>query len=253
MLAYQKSLLDYGMLILNFFDAISEGDGNRLLRCWKFFLMFLKHQEGTSSKYALEALYLMFQVYALLSPQASHRLIWNRFIKNKPGIGGHIPLDLQLEFYNKIVKEAIKNLGPNAAIKSIDRICHSFGRTTDLMNVFYNDFKVFKRSGKHFKKSTNDDLNKIVKELVVQQAFTYTTGRNYRLYSGVESSLVTGLYMRNFPHIQTILDLNLNFDMNFPHIQTNIVHVDKCQQEKYDTVKTCTMSTFHKTFYSFCK
>ena len=50
MLSYQRSLLDYGMLILNFFDGISEGDGERVVRCWKFFLMYLKHNVG-SSKY----------------------------------------------------------------------------------------------------------------------------------------------------------------------------------------------------------
>jgi hypothetical protein len=40
MLAYQKALLDYGMLIMNFWDAIAEGDGDCVLRCWKFFLMY---------------------------------------------------------------------------------------------------------------------------------------------------------------------------------------------------------------------
>ena len=84
MFAYQKALLDYGMLLLNFWDSISNGDGVRVIRCWKFFLMYLKHQGKSSNKYALEALYLMFQIYALLSPQDSHRLVWNRFIKNKP-------------------------------------------------------------------------------------------------------------------------------------------------------------------------
>ena len=196
MLAYQKALLDYGILILNFFDAIAEADGDRVLRCWKFFLMYLKHQEGFSSKYALEALYLMFQVYGILSPQASHRLVWNRFIKNKPGIGCHIPLDLQLEFYNKFVKEAIKNLGPNATGKSMNRICHSLGLTTELMKTFDNNFGVFKRSGRHSKKSTTGDLNKIVKELVSQNAFTYTSGRSYRCYAGIKSSLLSGFDMR---------------------------------------------------------
>ena len=60
MLAYQKALLDYGMLILNFWDAIAEGDGERNLRCWKFFLMYLKHQGTSATKYKLEALYIMF-------------------------------------------------------------------------------------------------------------------------------------------------------------------------------------------------
>ena len=58
MFAYQKALLDYGMLILNFWDAISEGDGGRILRCWKLFLMYLKHQGGSATKYSLWALYL---------------------------------------------------------------------------------------------------------------------------------------------------------------------------------------------------
>lgn len=78
MLSYQKALLDYGMLILNFWDAISEGDGDCVVHCWKFFLLYLKHQGGAANKYALEALYIMFQIYALLSPQAAHRLFWNQ-------------------------------------------------------------------------------------------------------------------------------------------------------------------------------
>lgn len=181
MLAYQRSLLDYGMLLLNFWDAICEGDGQRVIRCWKFFLLYLKHH-GSSSKYSLEALYLMFQIYALLSPRSSHRLIWNRFIKNKSGMGGNIPLDLQLEFFNKTVKEAIKKLGPAASQKSLDRICHSLKITMELMATFDSNLLVFKRSGKHIKKSAKGDLEKIVKELVGQKAFTYTKDRRYQYY-----------------------------------------------------------------------
>ena len=32
-LSHQKALFDYGMLILNFWDGISEGNGDRALRC----------------------------------------------------------------------------------------------------------------------------------------------------------------------------------------------------------------------------
>ena len=45
---------------------------------------------------------------ALLSPQSAHRLMWNRFIKNKQGVGGNIALDLHLECYNKSVKKQLK-------------------------------------------------------------------------------------------------------------------------------------------------
>ena len=175
MLCYQRSLLDYGILVLNFFDAISEGDGERVLRCWKFFLMYMKHQGG-SSKYALEGLYLMFQVYALLSPQASHRLVWNRFVNNKQGPAGNISLDLQLEFYNKLVKEALKNQGSGTSQKSINRICYSLGFTSSLMKNFDKNMKVYRRAGKHVQISAQKDLEKIVNGLMVHQAFTCTPG-----------------------------------------------------------------------------
>ena len=200
MLSYQKALLDYGMLILNFWDAISEGDGDRVVRCWKFFLLYLIHQGGSANKYALEALYLMFQIYALLSPQAAHRLIWNRSAKNKSGTGGNIPLDLLMEFFNKFVKEAIKKLGPGATRKSIDRICHSVDVTSELMSNFDHAMSVFRRSGKHVQTSVKGDLAKIVKELVTQKAFHHTPGRKYRHYAHVKPSILSGFDMQKMFH-----------------------------------------------------
>lgn len=196
MLAYQRSLLEYGILLINFWDAIAEGDGQRVVRCWKFFLLYLKNDNG-SSKYSLEALYLMFQIYALLSPRSAHRLVWNRFINNKSGMGRNIPLDLQLEFFNKAVKEAIKKLGPAASQKSINRICQSLRTTMELMDNFDKSLLVRKRSGDHIKKSAKGDLEKIVKELLEQKAFTYTKDRRYRHYRNVAPSLLSGFDMRS--------------------------------------------------------
>ena len=134
---YQRALLEYGMVIINFLDAISEGDGARLLRNWKFLLLYFQH-DTDSQKYSLEALYLMFQVYALLSPKAAHNLIWNRFSKWKHSRGGNIPLDLALEFLNRIFKGAVKKLGPNANPKSIRRICNAMNVTKKLTENFDN-------------------------------------------------------------------------------------------------------------------
>ena len=136
MLCYQKALLEYGLLLLNFWDAISEGDGGRILPSWKYFLLYLRNEEKSATKCSLEALYLMCQVNGLLSPQAAHRLIWNRSVKNRSGPGGNVRLDLQLEFFNKILKAAVKNLVPNASRRSLDRICHAMGVTDELLHNF---------------------------------------------------------------------------------------------------------------------
>jgi hypothetical protein len=199
MLAYQRALLEYGMLIINFWDGIAEGDGERGLCCWKFFLMYLKHQGGSSTKYTLEALYFMFQVYALLSPQAAHRLIWNRSLKNKKG-SSNIPLDLMLEFFNKTMKQAVKNLGPAASEKSLNRIANSLGFTVELLKVFDSSLSVFKRSGKHIKKSSSRDTEKIVMELIENDAFTFTEGRKYTSYSNMKPSILCGVDMQKMFH-----------------------------------------------------
>ena len=153
--------------------------------------MYLKHQGGAASKYSLQALYLMFQVYALLSPQTAHRLIWNRDVKTKPG-SCNIPLDLLLEFLNKSVKEAIKKLGPSASQKAMDRICNSLGITTKLVKQFDSTLGVFQRSGKHIQKSTWNDTLKVVNELLKQKAFTHTPGRKYTCYSNMKPSILCG-------------------------------------------------------------
>ena len=169
---YQLALLEYGMLFLNFSDAISEADGQRILRCWKFFLMFLKVDGAHSREYALEGLHLISQVYAILSPKDAHRLIWNRSVKAKYGMGGNIPLDLALEHYNRVLKEVIKKMDPNASNKiAISRFCKSISINKQLMDNFDLDCKVLKQSGLHIQKKCVGDLHNIVKELVVNNAF----------------------------------------------------------------------------------
>ena len=188
---YHKSLMEIGMLIMNIQDAISEGDGGRVVRCWKFLLLYLKHDNG-SQKYSLEVLYLMFQINAILLPRSAHQLIWNRFTKLRRGHAGHIPLDLNLEFYNKTVKQAIKKLGSNASKKSINWICHSIDVTKTLMSNFDNEVRMYKTSGKHVRKSTLKDMKAVVAELLNQNALSTVPGRSYSYYSGTKSSILAG-------------------------------------------------------------
>ena len=78
----------------------------------------------------------MFQVYSLLTHKAAHELVWNRLAKLRNCLGGNIPLDLLLEFYNRLLKDAVKKLGPNPSQKSIDRISKSITSTKELVDRF---------------------------------------------------------------------------------------------------------------------
>lgn len=198
MLNYQLALLEIGLLIQNFYDAISEGDGARVIRCWKFALPYLKNDGTSSSKYALEALYMACQMNALLTPRSAHRLMWNRFYKTKNGPGGNIPLDLALEHYNRLVKTVMRNLGPNASNpKALDRYCKGLAVNKLLLDNFdwVNNLK--KLSGEHYRRSDRPDLLKIINELIGQQAFTFTPGRQYQHFVGITDSLLTNFDMHD--------------------------------------------------------
>lgn len=194
MFNYQCSFLEYGMIILNFFDAIKEGDGRRILRSWKFQLPYLRKDPG-STKYALEALGMLFQVYGLLSPKAAHELIWNR---SAMLTGHNIPLDLLLEFFNRLLKEVEKKLGPNATNhKAIDRYCHAVDITKSALDNFDRECCVIRRSGHHYEISVMSDLHKVVTELSTYKAFCWTGGRSYGHFAHIDSSLLDGFDLRD--------------------------------------------------------
>lgn len=191
MLNYQYSLLEYGLLYKNFCDAISEGDGARLVRCWKYFLLVLKQDKEHSRKYALEGFNLLCQIYALLSPRDAHRLIWNRSVKAKFGSGNNIPLDLALEHYNRVLKEVIKKMGPNATNeKAVNRFCKAIPINKQIMDNFDNECQVLKRSGQHVVANASCDFNKVVDELIRSEAFTKKPERKYKGFSNCEASIL---------------------------------------------------------------
>lgn len=97
---YHCGFMNMALLLRNFRDAIKEGDGNRIINCIKMFLLHFKQDGSGSTKYALEALYHLFQVLALLSPREAERLKWNRTVNNQGGYGNNVAMDVALEHDN---------------------------------------------------------------------------------------------------------------------------------------------------------
>lgn len=88
---------------------MAEGDGTRIIRCWKFLLIQF-WQESSQSKYALEALYLLSQINALRTPCEAHELKWIRSVNNHGAAGCNVPLDLDLEHDNNYIKESLETV-----------------------------------------------------------------------------------------------------------------------------------------------
>ena len=183
---YNCALLSDGLFFMNFLDSISEGDGGRLIRQYKYFLLYCRVDGTHSTKYALECLYQSFLVNALLSPRDAERFTWNRTVNNSGKPSKNIALDLDVEHSNNFVKQAIKHLGPNVTENAVSRICKAEeSARTILENVDHNICRSA-GSGKHAQRSLERDLSVLVEKCISNSVFEKHDLRNYVCFKGFE-------------------------------------------------------------------
>ena len=114
--AYANKLLILGLFLIEFSDAIREGDGERIIRCWKYFLLLFKANNHTN--YSIEALHLLVQINFTLSPWMVAQLIVN--VHGRPS--KNISSDLDMEHLNRLCKSAISGMGSNVTEGSVQRV-----------------------------------------------------------------------------------------------------------------------------------
>ena len=117
---YASAVLNDGLLLLEFRDAIHEGDGPRIMRCWKFLLLFFRFAGHT--KYAQEALNMQLLLNGSTSPQVANQLCWGRVASTRGGKGHNLPIDLHMEHLNRCVKDYIVGLGANVKEEPIIQV-----------------------------------------------------------------------------------------------------------------------------------
>ena len=177
---YGKQLLGLGCFYLEFSDAIREGDGKRVLRCWRYLLPIFLGSGRTN--YSCEVLNMLFQHSYSLPPRLSAELLWSRFINVHGRPGKNIPADLHMEHLNRIAKEAIKNLGANKTEKAIARVGRALGTIAPVLRQFDEENAVTAPSGAHQRASTEKDRNAIVGELVHSKIFDTVPGRKHSTF-----------------------------------------------------------------------
>ena len=134
MFSYAREVLTLGLLYLEFVDAIINGDGSRIFRCWEFFLSYFKSSNRVN--YSIEAFILSAQEKYLFSSRMSMQLKWSQTVNVHGRQGKNISCDLHMEHLNRECKDAMRELGTNLNNASIKRIGKSIGKTVKLLNVF---------------------------------------------------------------------------------------------------------------------
>ena len=78
---YATEVITLGLLWHGFHDAIKEGDGDRILRYWKFLLIAFKATGHRN--YAKEAVNLLYQYYYVFSERKKKQLLWSRCVNTR--------------------------------------------------------------------------------------------------------------------------------------------------------------------------
>ncbi|KAL5479300.1 hypothetical protein EMCRGX_G022803 [Ephydatia muelleri] len=162
---YAKETLSLGLLLLEFNDAIREGDGDK--------------------NYCIEAFHLLMQYYYTLTPRCAEQMLWGRFVNSVGGPGHNISGDLHMEHLNRILKDTVSHLGANKTPKSIVRAAKALGPLKDILAEFDKKTGVWFKS-KHCRRSEKEDLLKIVAELNQNEVFHYQPGRKHLLFPSMK-------------------------------------------------------------------
>ena len=191
---YHCNFMNMTLLLRNFIDACHEGDGERIVRCIMFFLLYFFEDGTGSSKYYLEALHLMFQIHATLTPRDAERTIWNRTVKNRGGLGNNVPLDLDLEHDNHLLKDMLKGLGSNISSITVTRISKAFFVLKTVCKKLDQELGIRAVSGEHTRKDVKKDLYQIVQVLKEEVVFSdVQLSREMKSFPNFPSNYLQGL------------------------------------------------------------
>ena len=160
---YAHVLCHFGSIALEFKDTWQQGDGDRICRCWKVFLLHFYKNHRT--KYAWEALCLQLQIHSL-PPQLSSQIQWNRFVNTHGGLGHNIPCDLYNEHVNKLFKEIIPNMGSNMTEESIHRAARSVTALSEMRENFDKQSGVPVSTTAHSTRPDDNDVLRVSSVLV---------------------------------------------------------------------------------------
>jgi L1 cell adhesion molecule like protein len=182
--AYACEVLTLGLFLMEFADGVKEGDGNRIIRCWKYFLLLFK--ANGRKNYATEALNLLIQLNFTLSPRMAAQLKWNRTVNvhNRPG--KNISSDLHMEHLNRTAKTALAGIGSNVADESIVRIGRAIKILCDTMHCFDRQHGITEVSGAHSQCSNKKDVMRVIKQLEDSRVYATIHGRSHSNFAKFE-------------------------------------------------------------------
>ena len=192
---YATAVLTDGLLLMEFRDAIHEGDGDRVHRCYKFLMPYF-HCTG-HSKYALECFRYLCSLTIETMPSSTElaaQLKWSRFINTRGKQGCNVPVDFHMEHLNKVLKRLVLGLGANCTVTTMVNISKCIGMLQEVTSTIDKQLQITPEQSHHARLQSNEDEQLILIEIAEKShVFQYVPGRQHSAYPTLSSSILHSL------------------------------------------------------------
>lgn len=186
---YACETLTLGLLWLGFYDAIKEGDGNRIMRYWRFLLVIFKSTRHPN--YAKETVNLLLHFFYFFSERQKAQLLWSRCVNTKGYPGCNMPGDLHMEHLNRPVKGRIGGMGGNVSSAAIIKAGKALGVTKQVCSAFEAQMvKTKPGADKHSYPSLDKDIKKMVHILREADVFTPVKDRQHSEFTKMSGGVM---------------------------------------------------------------
>lgn len=183
---YSVCILKYFFLLLDFKDAVREGNGARLATLHKVLVQHFKSSPGFNS-YAIEMLINVVQNEVFLTDAEAHNCVWASTANWTGGPGRNIEIDLLQENRNKDLKKQIKAMGANKTDKAIDRSSRASGGERQIAENYDKQVNRPVHSSSHSHQSSVLDDKKILADLRTLKPFNTIPNRKHDSFQEISS------------------------------------------------------------------
>ena len=166
--AYAKKVLSLGLLLVEFEDGVREADGERIIRCWRYFLPRFRCSNRTNYSVAFN---LLFEYEYTMTPRMKQQMMWEHTVNVRGKPGRNVSMDLHMEHINKECKQAMGSLGSNVGDKAVSRIGQSIGELMKVTQQFDPVNKLHDDSRRHPRRSVQLDMEKLLEQLQGDDVF----------------------------------------------------------------------------------
>lgn len=184
---YVMQFLQWYFVILTIKDAIKEGDSCRMNISLKFCIpIFFSH--SVLSKYLEECIDYILKTEIMLSEKMALKVRYGSFVNLSGRRGDNKAAELQKENDVLVLKELIRGLGSNKTENAIIAITKAAPVIQDVVNNFDKMLNIRDKKTHHKKRSFQDDVNCILKELLPVKIWEKTNGRKLENFQKIKVS-----------------------------------------------------------------